>query len=65
MPENVVLEDIIVDGNRAENDYLDGCRGGAIYLNTVRNCTVRRCVARNYNGDRDLVPDHGWGEGVG
>lgn len=49
--EKVVLEDITVDGNRAENDYLDGCRGGAIYLNTVRDVTVRRCVARNYNGD--------------
>jgi len=49
--EKVVLEDIIVDGNRAENDYLDGCRGGAIYLNTVRDVTVRKCVARNYNGD--------------
>ena len=49
--EKVVLEDITVDGNREENDYLDGCRGGAIYLNTVRDVTVRNCVARNYNGD--------------
>ncbi len=49
--EKVVLEDITVDGNREQNDYLDGCRGGAIYLNTVRDVTVRRCVARNYNGD--------------
>jgi len=49
--EKVVLEGITVDGNRAENDYLDGCRGGAIYLYTVRDVTVRNCVARNYNGD--------------
>ncbi len=49
--ENVVFEDLIVDGNRAENAYLDGCRGGAIYLYQVRNATVRNCVARNYNGD--------------
>jgi Right handed beta helix region len=48
---NVVLEDLIVDGNRAENSYIDGCRGGAIYLYRVRNITVRRCTARNYNGD--------------
>ena len=48
---NVVLEDLIVDGNRAENDYIDGCRGGAIYMYRVRNVTVRRCTARNYNGD--------------
>ncbi len=49
--ENVAFEDLIVDGNRAENAYLDGCRGGAIYLYRVRNCTVRNCTARNYNGD--------------
>jgi parallel beta-helix repeat protein len=49
---NVVFEDIVVDGNKeAGNDYVDGCRGGAIYLYNVRNCTVRNCVARNYNGD--------------
>ena len=49
--ESVVLEDLTVDGNRAENGYIDGCRGGAIYLYRVRNVTVRNCVARNYNGD--------------
>lgn len=48
---NVVLENLIVDGNRAENAYIDGCRGGAIYLYQVRNVAVRNCTARNYNGD--------------
>src|SRR5690348_6002471 len=48
---NIVLEDLIVDGNRAENAYIDGCRGGAIYTFRVRNVTVRNCTARNYNGD--------------
>ena len=48
---NVVLEDLIVDGNRAENAYIDGCRGGAIYMYRVRNVTVRKCTAKNYNGD--------------
>ena len=49
--EKVILEDITVDGNRAENAYIDGCRGGAIYLYNVRDVTVRNCTARNYNGD--------------
>ena len=48
---NVTFEDITVDGNKAANSYLDGCRGGAIYLYNVRNVTVKNCVARNYNGD--------------
>jgi hypothetical protein len=49
--ENVTFEGITVDGNRTQNTYLDGCRGGAIYMYNVRNITVRNCVARNYNGD--------------
>ena len=49
--ENVVFEDLIVDGNKDENAYIDGCRGGAIYLYRVRNAMVRNCTARNYNGD--------------
>jgi parallel beta-helix repeat protein len=49
--EKVTLEDITVDGNRAENAHIDGCRGGAIYLYNVRDVTVRNCTARNYNGD--------------
>jgi len=49
--ENVAFEGLTVDGNKAENAYLDGCRGGAIYMYNVRNVTVKNCVARNYNGD--------------
>jgi hypothetical protein len=48
---NVLLEDVVVDGNKAENAYIDGCRGGAIYMYNVRDVTVRRCTARDYNGD--------------
>ena len=50
--EGVTFEGITVDGNKAGNPYfLDGCRGGAIYLYKSRNCTIRNCVTRNYNGD--------------
>ncbi len=48
---DVVLEDLTVDGNKAENKYLDGCLGGAIYLYRVKDITVRNCVAHDYNGD--------------
>ena len=48
---DVVLENLTVDGDRAENAYIDGCRGGAIYLYRVRNVAIRNCTARNYNGD--------------
>ncbi len=49
--EGVVFENLIVDGNKDENAYIDGCRGGAIYLYISRDATIRNCVARNYNGD--------------
>ena len=49
--ENVTFDGLTVDGNKGENAYLDGCRGGAIYMYNVRNVTVKNCVARNYNGD--------------
>jgi hypothetical protein len=48
---NVVLEGLTVDGNKEENVYIDGCRGGAIYLYRATNVVIRNCVARNYNGD--------------
>ncbi|MBN2288009.1 MAG: right-handed parallel beta-helix repeat-containing protein [Candidatus Glassbacteria bacterium] len=48
----ITIEGITADGNKEENPLaLDGCRGGAIYLFDCRSCTVRNCVARNYNGD--------------
>jgi hypothetical protein len=49
--EKVTFENIIVDGNRAVNAYIDGCRGGAIYMYNVKDIIVRNCTARNYNGD--------------
>lgn len=49
--EGVVFENLIVDGNKGQNAYLDGCRGGAIYLYISKDAVVRNCVARNYNGD--------------
>lgn len=49
--EGVVIENLTVDGNKTENAYMDGCRGGAIYLYHTNNAIVRNCVARNYNGD--------------
>jgi parallel beta-helix repeat protein len=49
--EGVVFENLIVDGNKEQNAYLDGCRGGAIYLYISKDAVIRNCVARNYNGD--------------
>jgi parallel beta-helix repeat protein len=65
--DGVCIEDLVTDGNRAENAdvFLDGCRGGGIYLNEARRCVIRRCVACNGNGDgiswqttEDILVEH-------
>jgi hypothetical protein len=50
---DVEIEDLIVDGNLAENMemYIDGCRNGAIYFHEGKDHAVRRCVVRDFNGD--------------
>jgi len=49
--EDVVIEDLCVDGNGRSNGYLNGCRGGGIYLREAKRCSVRRCIVRDFNGD--------------
>jgi hypothetical protein len=47
----VVIEDLVLDGNRGKNDNLDGNYAGCIFLQDCRDVTIRRVVARHYNGD--------------
>ena len=49
--ENVNLERITVDGNRENNELLNGCRGAGIFLYRANNVRVTNCIMRNYNGD--------------
>jgi Right handed beta helix region len=47
----VTFESLVVDGNREENYYMNGCRGGAIYFYKAKDCLVKNCVAHSFNGD--------------
>jgi parallel beta-helix repeat protein len=49
--EDVRVSDLTVDGNRAQNEWLDGCQAGGIYFFHSQNIRIRNCVARDYNGD--------------
>ena len=49
--ENVHLERIVVDGNRDNNDHLNGCRGAGIFLYRANNVHITDCVIHSYNGD--------------
>lgn len=49
--EDAVIENLVLDGNRANNDRLDGNYAGCIFLQDCNRITIRGVTARNYNGD--------------
>ena len=48
---DVVVENITLDGNRANNENLNGNYGGCIFLQDCNRYTIRNVETRNYNGD--------------
>lgn len=49
--EGVQIRDLIVDGNRQRNEFINGCRGGGVYLYDVRDALVENVMVRDFNGD--------------
>jgi parallel beta-helix repeat protein len=49
--EGARVENLIIDGNKEQNVYLDGCRGGGIFLYRGFGTVIENCVVRNYHGD--------------
>jgi len=49
--ENVKIADLVIEGNKATNDYINGCRGGGIYIHKTKNCTVENIRINEFNGD--------------
>jgi parallel beta-helix repeat protein len=49
--ENVKIADLVVQGNKNTNDYINGCRGGGIYIHKSRNCLVENVKVNEFNGD--------------
>ncbi|MFV2068748.1 MAG: right-handed parallel beta-helix repeat-containing protein [Pirellulales bacterium] len=48
---DVVIENLTLDGNRANNERLDGNHAGCIFLQDCNRITIRDVTTRNYNGD--------------
>jgi hypothetical protein len=48
---DVVIEDLALDGDKANNEHLDGNYAGCIFLQDCNRFTIRRVTARNNNGD--------------
>lgn len=49
--ENVKISDLVVEGNKATNYYINGCRGGGVYIHKSRNCIVENVKVNEFNGD--------------
>ena len=49
--ENVKIADLVVEGNKNSNEYINGCRGGGVYIHKTKNCLVENVKVNNFNGD--------------
>jgi len=49
--EDVVIEKLTLDGNRTNNDNLNGNYGGCIWLQDCNRISISDLTVRNYNGD--------------
>ncbi|MFO0905141.1 MAG: right-handed parallel beta-helix repeat-containing protein [Pirellulales bacterium] len=49
--ERFAIENLTLDGNRAQNQNLDGNYAGCIFLQDCSDVAIRDVVARRYNGD--------------
>lgn len=49
--EEVVIENLTLDGNRDHNALLDGNYAGCVWLQDCRRVTMRNLDARHYHGD--------------
>jgi parallel beta-helix repeat protein len=49
--DNVKIADLFVEGNKKTNEYINGCRGGGIYIYKSKNCIVENVKVNEFNGD--------------
>jgi hypothetical protein len=49
--ENVKIADLVVEGNKKSNDYINGCRGGGVYIHKSKDCLVENVTVNEFNGD--------------
>jgi hypothetical protein len=48
---DVTIEELTLDGNKGNNENLDGNYAGCVFLQDCSRVTLRKVTARNYNGD--------------
>ena len=48
---NARIENLTIHGNKENNPYLNGCRGGGIFLYRAHGMYMAYCTVDNYHGD--------------
>ncbi len=48
---NVVVESLAINGNKEQNQPINGCRGAGIYLNSAESVVIRNCSVLDFYGD--------------
>ncbi len=49
--DHVIIEDIVLDGNKTHNEIINGNYAGAVFIQNCDNWSFRNVTSRNYNGD--------------
>jgi len=49
--DDVVVEDIVLDGNRDNNEHINGNFAGGVFIQNCNRWRFRNVTSRNYNGD--------------
>lgn len=49
--QSVTVADLTIEGNKDNNDYINGCIGGGIYFYKSGNCLIERVKVNEFNGD--------------
>ncbi|HCO95276.1 MAG TPA: hypothetical protein DIU00_15220 [Phycisphaerales bacterium] len=49
--DDVIIEDIVLDGNRDENEHINGNFAGGVFIQHCNRWHFKNVTSRNYNGD--------------
>ena len=49
--ENVLVSNLVIDGNKEQNERMDGCNGGGVAILKSRNVTIDNIHVKDFNGE--------------
>jgi hypothetical protein len=49
--KHAAIKGLVLEGSGTRGQFMDGCRGGGIYLFESEDVGIRDCTVRNFNGD--------------